>query len=408
MSTEFIVSTIIGVVGLVLAVVQLGYFGPKKKNMVKEMTQLVDKKISDEERRKILRDINKKLGGKISTKYIENFELNGRGKEDVYRDICDQNNISPSQDLSQKMLGYKLKYMKNNSSTNTNVVPEVNSTKQQVVYMSELLKERHPVACKRLTDILTKHNIEFRFLKGTKDIWCRDYMPIQNRTGEFIQFTYDPSYLKGNKEWEDSRSDVHEVCEANGIKPIYSDIKIDGGNVVLYGDKVILTDRIYKENPDYDKNALVSEIERLLKAKVIIIPSYRSEYDDFTGHADGMVRFVNESTILGNELKDDYQYIKEGINTACKENGLSYIEVPYFTPKKDKTHDMSAVGIYVNYLEVGNLIIIPKFGVEGNKDTEVEELFRKIFPNRIIETIDYNEVALEGGILNCTTWTIKE
>ena len=259
-----------------------------------------------------------------------------------------------------------------------------------------------------MTDILTKHNIEFRFLKGTKDIWCRDYMPIQNRTGEFIQFTYDPSYLKGNKEWEDSRSDVHEVCEANGIKPIYSDIKIDGGNVVLYGDKVILTDRIYKENPDYDKNALVSEIERLLKAKVIIIPSYRSEYDDFTGHADGMVRFVNESTILGNELKDDYQYIKEGINTACKENGLSYIEVPYFTPKKDKTHDMSAVGIYVNYLEVGNLIIIPKFGVEGNKDTEVEELFRKIFPNRIIETIDYNEVALEGGILNCTTWTIKE
>ena len=139
MSTEFIVSTIIGVVGLVLAVVQLGYFGPKKKNMLKEMTQLVDKKISDEERRKILRDINKKLGGKISTKYIENFELNGRGKEDVYRDICDQNNISPSQDLSQKMLGYKLKYMKNNSSTNTNVVPEVNSTKQQVVYIYELL-----------------------------------------------------------------------------------------------------------------------------------------------------------------------------------------------------------------------------------------------------------------------------
>jgi len=26
---------------------------------------------------------------------------------------------------------------------------------------------------------------------------------------------------------------------------------------------------------------------------------------------------------------------------------------------------------------------------------------------KIVETIDYNEVALEGGLLNCTTWTLN-
>ena len=36
--------------------------------------------------------------------------------------------------------------------------------------------------------------------------------------------------------------------------------------------------------------------------------------------------------------------------------------------------------------------------------TNHKYLLKKIFPGRIIKTVDYNEVALE----NCTTWTLKE
>lgn len=284
---------------------------------------------------------------------------------------------------------------------------QANAMRPNTVYVSGILKEKFPHAAEELFSVLRKHKVTVKELTNTKDIWCRDYMPVQNSQGELIQFNYDPSYLKGDKEWEDSRSDVHEVCEANGIKPIYTDIKIDGGNVVMFGDKAILTNRIFSENPKYDKDALVSEIERLLKTKVLIIPAY-SISEDVTGHADGMVRFVDEYTILGNDLTEDYDYIKKGINKMCQAAGLKYIDVPYFIPEKDKNHEMNAIGIYVNYLEVNNLIILPKFGVKGNRDEETIEIFRKIFPDRIIETVDYNEVAVEGGLLNCTTWTIKE
>lgn len=152
---------------------------------------------------------------------------------------------------------------------------------------------------------------------------------------------------------------------------------------------------------------MVKEIERLLKAKVYIIPAY-SPSEDVTGHADGMVRFVDENTILGNDRTEDYQYIIKGLDKVCKEAGMKFVDIPYFIPKEDKSHEMNAIGIYVNYLEVGNLIVLPKFGVEGNKDQETKDLFHKIFPDRIIETVDYNEVAVEGGLLNCSTWTIKE
>ena len=47
------------------------------------------------------------------------------------------------------------------------------------VYMSELLKTKYPKECDRLIHILDNHHIKYGFLKGTKDIWCRDYMPIQ-------------------------------------------------------------------------------------------------------------------------------------------------------------------------------------------------------------------------------------
>lgn len=273
------------------------------------------------------------------------------------------------------------------------------------VYVSSILKEKFPHAADELFSVLRKHKVTFKELSNTRDIWCRDYMPVQNRLGELIQFKYDPSYLKGKKEWEESRTNVHEVCSANGFNPIYSNINIDGGNVVLLGDKAILTDRIFQENPDYEKQKLIIELEELLKAKVIIIPASKT---DVTGHADGMVRFVDNDTLLGNDLNAEYKYIRDGINKACSENGLRYFNVPFFEPKYDKKHEMNAIGIYVNYLEVDDLIVLPKFNVEGNYDEAATTLFKKIFPDRIIEAVDYNEVALEGGLLNCTTWTIKD
>lgn len=59
----------------------------------------------------------------------------------------------------------------------------------------------------------------------------------------------------------------------------------------------------------------------------------------------------------------------------------------------------------MNYMEVNNLIVLPVFG--RDEDNRVLEIFRKTFPYKDIETIDYNEVAKEGGLLNCTTWVVK-
>ena len=50
----------------------------------------------------------------------------------------------------------------------------------------------------------------------------------------------------------------------------------------------------------------------------------------------------------------------------------------------------------------------PVFDVPGNKDKEVYNLIKDVYPDRIVETINFNEIGVHGGLLNCTTWTIKE
>ncbi len=423
MSTEFIIGTIIGLVGIVPVIIQFVRWVRKPK-LSELMKKLVDNNSSAKVHRKILKKMNAMLlpiGKHISSEYINNFVLGKRGKEAVFTDLCLENDWEPTKELCEIFMNgdypsIRKKYWdmkkeqvrtdisasKNDEKVEAgNVKPKGN----EIVYLSELLEKRFPESFNRLTSILKKHGVEYRLLKGTKDIWCRDYMPIQTESGKLIQFRYEPSYLKGNKEWEDSRSDVREVCRLNGFEPVFSNINLDGGNVLLCSGRAIVSDRIFTENPEYtDKDQLVKDLSELLEAEVIIIPAQNS---DMTGHADGMVRFIDHDTILGNNRSDEYKYWANGIEKVLKDYNLKYVDVPFFYGYKDSRHPDHAIGVYVNYLEVSNLIVLPVFEVEGNKDAEAISAFKQIFPNKIIEVLNYNDVALEGGALNCSTWTYK-
>lgn len=270
-----------------------------------------------------------------------------------------------------------------------------------IVYFSEqLLDAKYLDAFNRIRLILDKHYIKYDFLKGTKDIWCRDYMPIQIDKGTFIQFRYEPEYLK---ERLDLQSIPKDVLKANKLKANYSGINLDGGNVVRSSDSVIITNRIFKENND-PKEILLSKLEAILETKVYLIPDIKN---DMTGHSDGHVRFIDDKTVLVNSLDQELKYWQDGFKKMIKNSGFSYIEMPWFS-YSDKYHKDTAIGIYVNYLEIGNLIVFPIFETHSDKDKEAFKVISEAFPNHIIEPVNINAIANEGGLLNCISWTIKK
>jgi agmatine deiminase len=70
----------------------------------------------------------------------------------------------------------------------------------------------------------------------------------------------------------------------------------------------------------------------------------------------------------------------------------------------NKSNDQ-ANGDYINYLQMENTVIIPTFGIK--EDNEAVKQLETIFAGQTIATLDSNEIANDGGILNCITWNIK-
>ena len=66
---------------------------------------------------------------------------------------------------------------------------------------------------------------------------------------------------------------------------------------------MIITDRVLKDNRYLFENdeAIRKELEKDRKCEVIIIPEYHKEK---TGHADGLIRFIENKKAFINETQD--------------------------------------------------------------------------------------------------------
>jgi agmatine deiminase len=65
------------------------------------------------------------------------------------------------------------------------------------IFLADSLPEKFPSFYKRITRLLSKNNLPYGFVPGTKDIWVRDFMPVQVQPGKYVQFRYEPDYLTG-------------------------------------------------------------------------------------------------------------------------------------------------------------------------------------------------------------------
>ncbi len=244
--------------------------------------------------------------------------------------------------------------------------------------------------------LATLHNkkIKWDFLPQTTSplhIWARDYMPIQVSKTKFVRFCYSPDYLKDYPEY---KPDTCAILSDLDIQVVDSDIIVDGGNIISCGDKVIMTDKIFRENPHYDRLALIDSLSQLLEAEIVLIPE---DYYDEYGHADGMVRYIGDGRVLINNYCDfDKALHKRLLAALCPHFVIEELHYGSYT-------DISWA--YLNFLHVNQHIFIPMI-----EDKLGEIAFRQIedaFPQCECHPIyQYDNIVRDGGALNCSTWNI--
>ena len=263
-------------------------------------------------------------------------------------------------------------------------------------FSSKLNTQKYKPAADRMFAALNLFNIKYKLLNNTNDIWARDYMPIKTKNGKYISFRYEPSYLANDPQLRTNfKTDIAPSFKVDNL--VYTDINLDGGNVVFSPskEKVIISDRVYSENPSWHKAELTAKLAKSFEANVIIIPSLKS---DMTGHADGMVRFVDENTVVTNAPLSSFGF-ETKVKKSLQNYGFNVIDFPYFYSKGD-----SAVGCYLNCLATEKSIFLPVFGVDT--DNEAIELAKSIFDKTIIP-VNINEIAQYGGLLNCISWEFE-
>ena len=214
---------------------------------------------------------------------------------------------------------------------------------------------------KELRAIIKRNNFKYSHIAGTKDYYCRDYMPIQLTKNEFVQFKFQPDYLLNRHERLEFVTDTNNVFKKNvflkNLQLRQSEIILDGGNIIKSENRVIITDKVAKDN-NLTIEQVRHELENILKVKVIIIPSYPKEE---TGHADGIIRFINENTVLTINLDNEINDWKEKLVNEIKKADLQLISLPKAkSPEQDWR--------YINYLQLGKTIIVPSF--KNNKDSD--------------------------------------
>ena len=268
------------------------------------------------------------------------------------------------------------------------------------LFLSDSLPYKQPLFYKRFEKVLKDCDISFEFIPKTKDIWAVDFMPVQISKERFIQFKYNPDYLH-NWKMQDTISDVNRICNEIELKRTQSDIIIDGGNVIKATDKVIMCDKVFKENPTYTKKQLIDKLKDIFEVdNLFLIP--RQPYDEI-GHADGMIRFVDNNTVIVNDYSIESKSYQFAFKKALNITKLDCIIFPYNPPNDTKS--ISAEGLYINYLQMKQAIIMPTFN--SKYDEKAMKVLESVFKGKPITTVESNVLAKEGGVLNCISWNIE-
>ncbi|MBA9078202.1 agmatine deiminase family protein [Rufibacter quisquiliarum] len=276
----------------------------------------------------------------------------------------------------------------------------VTDSEKNLLYLADTLPQFYPTFCQSLEHVLRQHEVNYSFLPKTKDVWAVDYMPVQVASDRFVQFVYNPDYLQTIK-LRKTISDVDAICATMGVVPVKSPIVLDGGNVIRSKYKVIMCDKVFRENPSVPEKRLIKELSEYLEVDhVIFIPTDKA---DKIGHADGMVRFLDNHTVLINDYSKEKPEFQSTFRMALHNAGLNWVEIPY--NPYDNIEKIQANGIYINYLEMEGTIILPTFGIR--EDEMAAKQMENLFPNYNLAIVNSNEIADDGGVLNCISWNIK-
>ena len=207
-------------------------------------------------------------------------------------------------------------------------------------------------------------------LYNTRDIWSRDYMPVQLTKDLFLNYTYSPDYLSDHKtyitNWLLHKVHTRKADKLN-LNVVTIPLILDGGNVIKAIDKfgkptIIMCSKVLNENK-LSKEELTDLWDQFFDNQIrLILIEWEGEDENPIGHADGMVRYITEGKVLITNYCDwdDEERLSEPLKEYFDIERLHFGDIEGIKGTKMWSLLKSKSWGYINFLQVGKHIIVPK------------------------------------------------
>lgn len=222
---------------------------------------------------------------------------------------------------------------------------------------------------------------------------------------EFVREEYLENFAKDDKLAKNIASVIGiEQINLNGFVLESGAIESDGCGTIITTESCIINDN---RNPGMTRTEAEVFFKTYLGATNIIWLEGTTDEDIIDGHIDGLVRFVDEHTIL----------------TMTEED---YHEMYYYTPKGDYNKVINAKNVagkkynivtlpitaaevewlgwranYLNYYAGNDVVLVPVYN--DVMDAEALRILGTIYPDKEIIPIYGEILALLGGGIHCVT-----
>lgn len=241
-----------------------------------------------------------------------------------------------------------------------------------------------------------------------------------------IYFPWDLDDLNSDEmaelEWVDRYRTPDFILEGGSIHS-------DGEGTILVTEECLLSKG---RNPNMSKDEIEQKLKDYLGAeKVLWIPHGLYADEDTNGHVDNICQFVAPGKVVLAWMEDEndpqhaisqeaYDYLSNETDAKGRKLEIVKIHVPgplYYTDEEVSTLDViegtlprkgggRLAASYVNYYNCNGAVILPIFN--DPHDQEAIETLQKLFPDKVIETVDSREILLGGGNIHCITQQVPK
>lgn len=217
-------------------------------------------------------------------------------------------------------------------------------------------------------------------------------MPVQCAPDCYVAYRYEPDYLRGQSQYI---TNWKHVIAPSSISYVNSGLILDGGNIIPCGNKVILTEKVFSENPSMLPMQVIHRLDEAFQAETVIIPWDRNEP---YGHADGMVRYIGDGKVLMTNYCDFDTDLRKKMLDALQPH-FEVVELHYDVEKPHKWN-----WSYINFLLADRKLFLPRLNTPEDEQACAQIGAALGIPRKHIELVDISGILRHGGGLNCISW----